>query len=317
MKKYAKKIVAIALAVMLVSTCFAGCAKINYVTNGTIAAIKQVQDGSWKDQGKTEGEDAGAADAIEEFTPGTYGGIDFKSVDDVVAYYVEAFNKTKAHTIPYGVEGGGTEDLYALVGTEVLTVKSILVDGKENGVINNAVAPIVSNLFKGGVKGLPPTWSCNPNSDNDGETDFRTSQLLAEDVQACNVKDNGDGTITMQIQPKPVNIAMHNADAQGRFFAVLGDIKATVDSIGIVTFAQGGIDDNIKAMYEGGFGTVTIDTASGEVVSGNYLMKVEVAITHANALGILKDKSATVSIEYVNEFPASDEYLADHGYTRM
>ena len=81
MKKYAFKGLGLVLAVALIVGCFAGCAKINYVTDGAIQAINEVKDGSWKTKGQ---EDAGTSEAdydkpvIEEFKAGTYGGVEFK-----------------------------------------------------------------------------------------------------------------------------------------------------------------------------------------------------------------------------------------------
>ena len=75
MKKYAFKGLGLVLAVALIVGCFAGCAKINYVTDGAIQAINEVKDGSWKTKGQ---EDAGTSEAdydkpvIEEFKAGTY-----------------------------------------------------------------------------------------------------------------------------------------------------------------------------------------------------------------------------------------------------
>lgn len=47
MNKYVKKGLSIALAAGLIATSFAGCAKINYVTNGAVEAIYKVKDGTW------------------------------------------------------------------------------------------------------------------------------------------------------------------------------------------------------------------------------------------------------------------------------
>ena len=60
MKKYAFKGLGLVLAVALIVGCFAGCAKINYVTDGAIQAINEVKDGSWKTKGQ---EDAGTSEA--------------------------------------------------------------------------------------------------------------------------------------------------------------------------------------------------------------------------------------------------------------
>lgn len=58
MNKYVKKGLCLVLATGLIASSFAGCAKVNYVTNGAIKAIHQIKDGSWQNQ--TNGEEAGS-----------------------------------------------------------------------------------------------------------------------------------------------------------------------------------------------------------------------------------------------------------------
>ena len=42
---------------------------------------------------------------IDQFAEGTYGGKQFSSVEDVVNYYVECYNNTKAQTAQYNDNG--------------------------------------------------------------------------------------------------------------------------------------------------------------------------------------------------------------------
>ena len=60
MNKYVKKGLCLVLATGLIASSFAGCAKVNYVTEGAIKAIHQIKDGSWKKQ--AEGEEAGSSE---------------------------------------------------------------------------------------------------------------------------------------------------------------------------------------------------------------------------------------------------------------
>lgn len=245
------------------------------------------------------------------FTAGTYGGKEFATMEDVVNYYVECYNYTKTLTASY-TENGESKTYYKLVGDEVLNVNNILVEGNSNSMIDGLVPGIVGNLFTGGVNGLSPSGSCDPQSDtrSDGTIDCTTSALTADDVLDCNVVDNGDGTINITIQPKSVILSMPGADAQGHFFNVLGDISSVVESISVLSFSQGTIDDNFVVNYKGGTGTVTIDTSTGEITAADYTMKVHVDVQHAN-VSVLKDKSASLDIVYTNHFPASDEYLSE------
>lgn len=255
---------------------------------------------------------------IDAFQSGTYGGIDFQSIEDVVNYYVECYNYTKTLTAQY-TENGETKTYYKLVGDEELSVSNLLVEGKSNSMIDALVPTIVSGLFSGGVNGLPPSGNRDPNLDKKGdneEYDCTTSSLTADDVLEANVVDNGDGTITMTIQPKAAVLAMPLEDSQGRFFNVLGDISSVVESIDQLSFSQGTIDDNFVVDYKGGTGTITIDTSTGEITAADYVMKVHIDVQHAN-VSVLKDKSASLDITYSNSFPADDEYLLEtKGITR-
>lgn len=315
MKKTIKVILCVVLVAAFVLS-LAGCAKLNYVTNGTIQAIKEVQDGTWNQTDEEEGEDAGA-ETIEPFVAGTYGGIDFADEAAVVDYYVQAYNNTKSQTANYIDADGNTVTYYALLGEEDLQIGKVLIEGQENSVINNLVPTIVGGLFAPSTYGLPPCNNRDPLLDNSngdasnpGQFDFRQSYFTPEDCQACNVVDNGDGTITITIQPKAGSMSMRGEDSQGRFFEVLGDIGATVDSISQLSWASGTTQDNCLVDYSGGTGSVKIDTATNTIVEADYHMAVQVSVNHANVL-VIKDKSASIEISYDMHYPASDEYLMD------
>ena len=251
------------------------------------------------------------------FEPNTYGGVEFKSVEDVVKYYNECYDYTKTLTATYD-ENGETKTYYKLLGDENLSVHDLLVEGKSNDMINGLVPTVVGGLFKGGVKGLSPSDNRDPNIDtrDNGKIDLRTSLLTVDDVLDCNVVDNGDGTINITIQPKESILAMPGADSQGRFFNVLGDISSVVNSISVLSFSQGTIDENFVVAYRGGTGTVTIDTKTKEVIAGDFKMEVHIDVSHAN-VAVLKDKKAALDITYSNHYPASDEYLLNtKGITR-
>ncbi len=248
-----------------------------------------------------------------EFTPGTYGGVAFNSVDDVVAYYVEAFDYTKTLTAPY-TENGESKTYYKLLADENLAVENLLVEGKSNDMINKLVPGILDGIFKGAPKGIPVAANRDPQYDyredgpNGTQLDQKESHLTADDVLACNVVDNGDGTISITIQPKGVILSQADQDAQGRFFNVLGDISSTVESISVLSFSEGTIDENFVVNYKGGTGTVKIDTATKEIVEADYTMRVHIDVQHAN-VAVLKDKKASLDIVYTNHAPASDEFL--------
>lgn len=262
------------------------------------------------DPAQTSTVDQGDVSTLEaSFTPGTYGGKEFATIEDVVKYYVECYNYTKTLTASYKEEGQA-KTYYKLLGDENLTVKNVLVEGKSNSIIDSLVPTIVGGLFKGSVKGLSPSDNRDPAYDtrNDGALDLKTSALTAEDVLDANVVDNGDGTISITIQPKGALLAMPGEDSQGRFFNVLGDISSTVESIEQLSFSTGTIDENFVVDYKGGTGTVKIDTKTGEITEADFEMLVHIDVKHAN-VAVLKDKNASLDIVYTNHFPAADDYL--------
>lgn len=326
MKKLIKSITCLALVAALVAS-LAGCAKLNYVTNGTITAIQEVKSGEWKNAGKDEADAAADEDVSvldKSFEAGTYGGVEFKSLEDVANYYVEAYNYTKTLTAQYKDADGNTKTFYKLLGTEDLQVGDVMIDGKANSTINKLVPSIVGPMFDANSWSLVPSGSREPEFDNNldddtrkNDNDYRTSAFKGEYVLDANVVDNGDGTITLTIQPKQEELAFRGEGPQGSFFEVLGDITGAVSSITVLSFTEGGANENVKVMYKGGTGSVTIDTKTKEIVSAHYTMIANVDVTHA-CIAIIKDKSASVKITYTNEYPASDEYLKERrGITRL
>lgn len=248
---------------------------------------------------------------IDAFAANTFGGVEFKSKDDVVNYYAEAYNKTKAQTRDYVLDSGETVTWYSMLGEEDLQVKNIIIEGKENSTINNLVPGIVGSLFTKGCTALSPAANRQPVDDTDenGES-LSTCRLKPEDVLEANVKDNGDGTITLQLQPVSVNMSHKGMDAQGNLFNSLGAIDSTVDSIDVLSWSSGTTAENCLVDYKNGYATVTIDTASGLITTADYHMEAHITVNHANVL-VLKDKSANVLVTYDVHYPASADYLKE------
>ena len=247
-----------------------------------------------------------------EFKPGTYAGIEFKTVEDVINFYKEAYNYSKTLTAQYKDKDGKTQTFYKLLGEEKLDVGNIKIGGSSNAMINNLVPGIVGNLYSPGLNGLVPSTNRDPKLDTDGwdgnGESLATSRIVPEDILAANITDNGDGTVTIQLQPKAVNMSMPGADAQGHVFQTLGAIDKVVDSIEPLTWSTGTTADNCKVNYMKGVATVKINASTKEIVEADYTMKAFVNVTHAN-IAVIKDKNASLDITMQWKYPASAEYL--------
>lgn len=313
--KKAIKIISIILAVCIVIGAvafgFIKSEEINFYFSKMNAVVTSINDGTWKDELEQPN-----ATPVVGFTAGTYGGIEFKSVEDVANYYVAAYDKTKGEKAIYVDSDGNERELYAFVGTEKLTPTSILIEGKENPIISKLGPTIVEKIFYAGIGGLPPSSNRNPAEDFDenGES-LMTSRITADDIKECSVVDNKDGTITLTLMPKDCEMSHRGLDSQGKMFNALGAIDATVEAIDILSWASGDTAQNCRVTYADGTAVVKIDTASQKIVEADYVMKVTAAVTHAT-ISVVKDKSATLVLEYVQHFPASDEYIAEKGYTK-
>lgn len=137
-----------------------------------------------------------------------------------------------------------------------------------------------------------------------------TSRLKAEDIKKCSVVDNGDGTITLTLIPVDCNMSHRGLDAQGNMFNALGPIDKTVEAIEQLSWAEGDTAQNCQVVYADGTAVVKINTADQKIVEADYDMKVTASVTHAN-ISVVKDKSATLVLDYIQHFPATDEHLKD------
>ncbi len=294
----------------------------NYVLSAMNNAISAVNDGSWEDDvanaGTAVDTTSGSESQLEEFVPGTYGGIEFNTKDDVVNYYVEAYNYTKSLTAQYKEKDGGTSTFYKMVGTEELSIGTILVDGKENSIVNGLIDPLMSAMYDPNVYGLPPCTNRNPDLDEDEYgNSLTTSMLVPDDILAVTVKENDDGTITMELQPEESEMSHIGLDSQGKMFSTLGAIDDVVESLGVVTWAQGSTEENCMVHYRNGVATVTIDPSTSEIIEADYIEIADVDVVHAN-ITVITDKSAWLEITYTMHFPADDDYIMDtKGLTRV
>lgn len=306
MKRILKSVICVMLAAALAAS-FAGCAKISYVADGAMKAIGEIKSGEWKQVAETPAETEDVA-VIDAFTPGTYGGIEMNSVDDLVAYYAQCYNKTKAKTAMYIDQNGETVEWYAFGGSKEITISDILVDGQSNSVINQLVPSLLGSLYTPTLAGLSPCMWEVPELDNDefGES-LQTCRVQADDLLAANAVDNGDGTITLNMQPKMTEMSHCGVDPQGRMFTSLNDIGSVVEAVSAFSWSSGTTEENVKVTYKGGTAEVKIDVASGEIVEATYIMKAYANIQHAN-IAVVHDKSMSATVDYVCIYPATQEF---------
>ena len=244
------------------------------------------------------------------FTPGQYAGVDFKTQEEVVQYYIDAYNKTKNQTAQYKDADGNTQTFYKMVGTEDLNVEegSLMIDGSPaNNMVQGLIPQVLGGIFQPNVNSLPPCGNRNPNEDKDENGDLLTEcRVKQEDVDSVSVEEK-DGKVVLTIMPKAVNMSHKGLDAQGHFFNSLGAIDNTINDLG-VGWASGTTAENCIVNYEGGTVVATIDPATGEIVEADYTMTVTLDISHVNFM-ILKDRGAALTLVYKQHFPADDDYL--------
>ena len=297
-----KVIIAVLLVVAIVGEFYIGLTMPNKINNAITAATSATS------------EESNEPSLV--FTPGTYGGVDFKTTEDVLKYYNEAYDKTKAKTADYKNENGDVETLYAFIGEENLELKegSLLVDGSANAMLNGMVPGIIKGIFTQNICPLPPMSNRHPADDKDSKgVSFATSRAVIDDIKEASVEEV-DGKVKITLIPVATEMSEKGMDPQGHFFNSLGALDNVVAGISVLSFSQGGASENVKATYEGGSVIVTIDPASGEIVEADYHMVVNVDVTHAN-VSVIKDKSASLTILYDNHFPVSEATWASKGYT--
>ncbi len=270
-------------------------------------SVENLKDGSWENEMiEVPAEEEESID----FVAGEYGGIQFDTAEDVINYYVEAYDTTKAETANYIDADGNTVSFYAMLGDEDLTIDSILIDGSENSIINGLVPTIVSSIYSANVYGLPPCSNRDPSLDVDENGDsLLTSRLTIDDIESASVKDNGDGTITITFSPVTSEMSHKGMDAAGKTFNVLGALDSTIEQISLLSWASGTTEENCQVHYTGTV-AATINTTTNEITEADYTMNATVDVQHAS-ISVIKDKSAVMYIVYTQHFPASDEFLKD------
>lgn len=199
------------------------------------------------------------------------------SVADIVAEYAKVYNTTKAT---------GT-----FTGYDTMELTSVQIDGKENSLVKNAAAGVVKADAKGFQ--LPPFSDDNPSKE---------CLITADDVKEATYKDNGDGTATIVITPKPATNSKKFQDSQGKMFNVMEDVAGALAGISLITWAEGDANSNVVLTCDGSYAEVTYDKATKMMTKAEYVLITVADVKHANVL-FLKDKNATATFKYIHHFP--------------
>lgn len=246
----------------------------------------------------------------DTFKKGKYAGVQLNSTKDAVALYVRAYNATKAETAKYGFSESNTSEVwYAMLGEEKLGMSNIKINGVRNAMIEDMVPDMLDDMYAPSPAALPPSTNHNPlyDMDENGKS-LKTSRLLESDVETVTAKDNGNGTLTLVIKPRSCQMSHPGLDAQGRFFTTLGAVDAAFDSMDGFTWAKGTTKDNVKVLYSGGTGTITIHAQTGKIISAVYDMRAHIDVKHIN-YAYFRDTDVSMDVQYLLSFPASDAYL--------
>ncbi len=199
------------------------------------------------------------------------------SKEEVVAKYVEIYNKTKAQ---------GT-----LTGKTKTTCTALAIEGKENSLVKK-----VADLAVGGegTSPLPPSRDDNPGLE---------CAVKPDDIEKYQFTDNGDGTATIRLDVKETTNSRRFQDPAGDMLDVMEDLAGTLASVSAVSFAEGDVNSNVT-LVSTGYCEVTYDTSTNLITKGIYVLYTDADIQHVNVKPFVSDKHGTASFEYTVELPA-------------
>lgn len=253
--------------------------------------------------------------AKDPFKKGKYAGVQLNTTADAVRYYVKAYNATKKETAKYkDLETEETAIYYKMMGCEELFVTNTRINGSKNSFFDSYFESLLTDMTS--PTGLPPSTFVNKSADRDlNGKSLVTSRLKDTDVASLSIKDNNNGTITLTIKPKAVQMSSPGADAQGRFFTTAGPMYDTIDQVikeNGGKWTTGNAKKNVTMHYTGGTGSITINTSTGKITKAKYKMVVKTEIRNVTLSG-QKFKSIAMDYSTVDSFPATGSNFADWG----
>ncbi len=293
----ALRVVSVILCLILVASCFYGCSvNINIdvkhetaagpavgvdatvaPTTATPTPATTVVPGTTTSQNETTAApQSGATEATKAEDPKPANAAP-STKEEIVAEYNKVYDKTKAT---------GT-----FLGEDKMTCESVVVEGKEQGIIKNAAGTFMAT--KGKDMQLPPY------TDNDKAM---KSLITADDIETAEYKDNGDGTATIKIVPKEVKNSRRLADSQGKVFNVMEDVAGALASVPVVSWAQGDANSNVVLTEKEGYAEIIYDKSTGMMTKATYVLVTYAEVNHVNVM-FIKDKSGMAKFVYTTTFP--------------
>lgn len=253
--------------------------------------------------------------AKDPFKKVKYAGVQLNTTADAVRYYVKAYNATKKETAKYkDLETEEISTYYKMLGCKEMFVTNTRINGSKNSFFDSYFESLLTDMTL--PTGLPPSTSVNKSADTDlNGKSLITSRLRDTDVASLSIKDNKNGTVTLTIKPKAVQMSSPGADPQGRFFTTAGPIYDAIDKAikeNGGKWTTGNAKKNVTMNYTGGTGTITINTSTGKITKAKYNMIVKAEIRNITLSG-QKFKSIAMDCSKVDTFPATGSNFADWG----
>ena len=257
--------------------------------------------------------------AKDPFKKGKYAGVQLNTTADAVRYYVKAYNATKKETAKYkDLETEEISTYYKMLGCKEMFVTDTRINGSKNSFFDSYFESLLTDMTL--PTGLPPSTSVNKSADTDlNGKSLITSRLRDTDVASLSIKDNKNGTVTLTIKPKAVQMSSPGADPQGRFFTTAGPMYDAIDQVikeNGGKWTTGNAKKNVTMNYTGGTGTITINTSSGKITKATYNMKVNVDVQHVTISG-MKDQRVQLRVIVKDTFPMSQELFDSSNLERL
>lgn len=257
--------------------------------------------------------------AKDSFKKGKYAGVQLNTTADAVRCYVKAYNATKKETAKYkDLETEEISTYYKMLGCKEVFVTNTRINGSKNSFFDSYFESLLTDMTL--PTGLPPSTSVNKSADTDlNGKSLITSRLRDTDVASLSIKDNKNGTVTLTIKPKAVQMSSPGADPQGRFFTTAGPMYDAIDQVikeNGGKWTTGNAKKNVTMNYTGGTGTITINTSTGKITKATYNMKVNVDVQHVTISG-MKDQRVQLRVIVKDTFPMSQELFDSSNLERL